>query len=184
MAPDLQARTACLDALLSINWFSQLGQPLEDPYFLTDLGDWPGPESELVMPLGYWQQELYESFIKDPEGADLEKFFHEVRLKTIEITKKLVPYLEDGDTWEWPNFAVAVASWTAGLVALHQVTQRSVPQDLQVQWDWYQLGRLPLGYVGVNQETVERMKQLYSHGAPAEGYVSLFERHPNHFIVH
>lgn len=170
--------------LSELDWFGSIGQELNYPHSIADPEEWTGPECPLVMPLGYWQQELFDSFTTLENENELTEVFEEIRLQVIEITKTRVPYLEDGDTWEWPNFAVAVASWTAGLVALSLMENRTLPKDLQTQWEWYSQGRLPLGYAVTTEEQAQMFTDFYSNGPPEEGYVAYFEANPNQFLIY
>ncbi|MBT5020654.1 MAG: hypothetical protein HON04_18130, partial [Planctomicrobium sp.] len=170
--------------LSELNWFGNIGQELDYAHAISDPEEWTGPECPLVMPLGYWEQELFDSFMTLGNDKELRAVFEEIRLQVIELTKTRVPYVEDGDTWEWPNFAVAVASWTAGLAGLCLMENRDQPMDLQTQWEWFSQGRIPLGYAVTTGEQTQLFTDFYSNGPPEEGYVAYFEANPNQFLIY
>ena len=183
MNPTFQDLTTFRSALNEIDWFSQIGKPLAYQHRLSQIDDWPGPEGTTVMPMAEWEQEVYDHLLSTG-SPELQATFDEIRQLVHERAAAAVPYNPAGDIWEWANFAVEMASFTSGLMAVHIAANQTPPTDLQTQWDWFRQGRLPCAYAAETTQDQQLFEQFYSEGAPAEGYLRYFEEHPNQFMVY
>jgi hypothetical protein len=139
--------------LKTIPWFSKIGEPTERDSELKRIyrwEDWPGPEDPAVAELSLRQQQLYNEMMEDREGSidELQDVWNGVLNYVISIASPTVPFDSKRDTWHPPTAAVWHAAWTAGLIALFQVSGCPIPDDLNVQWSWFKAGHWPCAWDG------------------------------------
>jgi hypothetical protein len=172
-------------ALSNIHWFSHIGDETEYPYSIGDWEDWLGPEDPMVMPLGSWQQELYDGLLASAgdKATELKELWDEVLDKVLQTASKSVPYDASQDAWHAPTTAVWSAAWTAALVVSFLFLSRPLPVDLITQWRWYVKGRWPCAYAARTEEGADRFLQWYSEGFPSKGLGAEMEENPNEFVV-
>jgi len=140
----------------SIPWFEHIGEPITNPE-LPRLYDWDGwgiPEDSTIALLHIRQQELYDEIMdRNPaHSTDLADSFRQVVRMVIELARKRVPYDEAEDSYYAPNAAVHQAGWTAGLVALCQMTDRELPLEIQTQWYWFREGHWPAAFTAIGSD--------------------------------
>ena len=82
-------------ALSNIDWFSHIGDETEYPYSICDWEDWPGPEDPTVMPLGSWQQELYDGLLASAgdKATELKELWDEVLHRVLQTASETVPLM-------------------------------------------------------------------------------------------
>ena len=172
-------------ALPNIRWFSHIGEDTKYPYSICGWEDWPGPEDPTVMPLGSWQQELYNGLLASAGDKDTEfkELWDEVLQEVLQTAAESVPYDASQDTWHAPTAAVWFAAWTAALVVSHLFLNRPLPVDLLTQWRWYVEGRWPCAYAARTEEAAKQFSKWYSDGFPDSGLVAQMEENPNEFMV-
>ncbi len=97
------------------------------------------------MPLGSWQQELYDGLLASAgdKATKLKELWDEVLQEVLQTASESVPYDANQDTWHAPTAAVWFAAWTAALVVSHLFLSRPLPVDLLTQWRWFVEGRWP-----------------------------------------
>jgi hypothetical protein len=110
------------------------------------------------MPLGSWQQELYDGLLAaaGDKATELKEMWDEVLQEVLRTASESVPYDSNQDTWHAPTTAVWFAAWTAALVVAHLFLSRPLPVDLLTQWRWYVEGRWPCAYAARTEEETDR----------------------------
>jgi hypothetical protein len=142
-----------LRQLRSIPWFSNLGKPTSQPLLHKAIHcweEWLGPEDNAVCEMHLRQQALYDSIL---EGANyrrnsLEELWRTIHDIVFGVAATAVPFDPGKDAWHAPNSAVWHAAWTAGLVGFCLALNRSIPEELQMQWTCFASGHWPCGWEG------------------------------------
>ena len=129
-------------------WFSTVGEPLPSAVrTIRSWSEWPGPESELVAPIHYRQQERCDAFrFSESEYA----WWHELLEALVDCIKPNVPFVENADSWSAPNAAVWHGAWTLALDAVYSDRDKTIPAELEAQMYWFSEGRWPCSLVALN----------------------------------
>jgi hypothetical protein len=138
----------------AIPWFAHIGDPIENPALprLHTWDKWGNPEDPQIIMIHLRQQDLYDEILQNNASCadDLAETFDHVIKMVIELARERVPYDKAEDSYYAPNTAVYHAGWTAGLVALCQMTDREPPPEIAVQWHWFRKGHWPAAFVDVD----------------------------------
>jgi hypothetical protein len=134
------------------SWFTQVGTPVRWNNAIHGMSrweEWPGPGASSTIGLSYWQQALYDEIMSasDEKRGALAELWNTIQSMVLTDAAKAVPYNPNEDAWYAPNAAVWHAAWTAGLVGLHLYLRRSIPKELQEQWNWFAQGHWPYGWL-------------------------------------
>ena len=87
------------------------------------------------MPLGSWQQELYDGLLASAgdKATELKELWDEVLHRVLQTASETAPYDANQDSWHALTAAVWSAAWTAALVVSHLFLIRRLPVDLLAQ---------------------------------------------------
>jgi hypothetical protein len=166
----MEAISVCdnfMGQLSNVPWFSRVGQPISDPNIsrIWEWDEWAGPEEEtgriisLSLRHQHWHDVLLAAY---PERkAELEALWRRVAESVMAAAVDKAPYDPDADSWHAPTAAVWQAVWTAALIAWHLACDEPIPPDLTRQWDWYERGHWPCGYVYLEGDGEPGPLQIY-----------------------
>ena len=158
MEPSMQPSSLSdyLARLDTVPWFSTIGTPIpESPGVprISGWDEWPGPEDDNVSALALRQQApLRRDHGRWLPNHLLKRTWDQIHEAVFRRVLLAVPYDPAQDAWHAPSSAVWQAAWTAGLVGLCLAAGRSIPEDLQTQWQWFLRGHWPCGYKSVGDD--------------------------------
>lgn len=140
-----------LKSLEEIPWFEHLGEELPEDSGCRRVyswDEWRGPEEPSVRRIADAQQSLYDELMPGAEADRKKVLWDRIHEVVFRAAKLRVSYDDGLDIWHPPNMAVWHAAWTAGLVGMCLFEQRSFPQELETQWNWFKRGHWPCDWKG------------------------------------
>lgn len=131
-----------LDKAEQIQFFSNVGGKLDKSApRINSWDDWPGPDGNLVAPIHYRQQSLHDEIVdKDQEVQD---YWNTLIKFVLDRSKPNIPWVDGEDSWYAPNTAAWHAAWTFSLYAFFLINEVEPPNEIKVQWEWFEKGHWP-----------------------------------------
>jgi len=149
IAPDIDAYLRLLE---TVPWFRNLGNahPRDNTVFrIHAWKDWLGPERGFGDWFGRWQSVVRERIEASEQArlAELNALWKRIERLVVERAAAYVPLFDpEQDAWYGPTACVWGAAYTACLVGWHILLNRTLPERLTSEWEWYADGHWPCDY--------------------------------------
>lgn len=137
-----ELRPFLLRKIEKLSWFQKIGQPLGSNIVTISSWDEWLSFSDLAFEISCRHEQLLKNLnLSLEEKMEWKILFYSI----IDNVKAYVPYKEDEDLRHpyAPNVAVWHAAWVFGLIELHRLKRKEIPQELVIQEYWFNIGHWP-----------------------------------------